>query len=106
MQLREAHRRVETARTQATTDSIRSASRLQQQNEELRAELEAVESLNTRLVQRQELLVQLQTAVLDLWGRCQDDPAFAAANGDDGGGGGGGGGVAPGAGGVRGLFGR
>jgi hypothetical protein len=29
------------------------------------------EQLNQRLLERQEQLVSLQTAVLDLWGRCQ-----------------------------------
>ncbi|KAJ9518538.1 hypothetical protein QJQ45_018551 [Haematococcus lacustris] len=40
----------------------------------------APQSLNRRLQERQSTLVSLQTAVLDLWGRCQDDPAFLKAN--------------------------
>lgn len=34
-------------------------------------ELANVEQLNQRLLDRQNQLVSLQTAVLDLWGRCQ-----------------------------------
>eukprot|EP00955_Chlamydomonas_euryale_P035860 350255-Chlamydomonas_euryale.AAC.16 len=81
--LNEANKRVELVRTQLTTERLHSSARLQQQNEELRLELESMEALNQRLEARQHQLVCMQSAVADLWGRCQDDPRFVAANQDD-----------------------
>ncbi|KAG1659895.1 hypothetical protein FOA52_006601 [Chlamydomonas sp. UWO 241] len=88
--------RAELLRTQLTTEHLRNTARLNQTNEELRGELEAMRTLNARLQARQGQLVLMQSAVADLWGRCQDDPDFVAANAttaaarDDSGGGGGG----------------
>lgn len=43
-------------------------------------ELAELERVNARLADRQEALVALQTAVLNLWGHVSDDPLFVAAN--------------------------
>lgn len=71
---RTSARTVQTVRTQLQTEHLNSSARLQEQNEELRSELEAMEALNRRLEERQAQLVMMQSAVADLWGRCQDDP--------------------------------
>ncbi|GAX84026.1 hypothetical protein CEUSTIGMA_g11450.t1, partial [Chlamydomonas eustigma] len=79
-QVHAANIRVDHVRHQLTTDYVKSISRLQQQNEDLQQELGSMEQLNKRLTERQQMLVSLQTSIFELWGRCQADPAFMAAN--------------------------
>ncbi|KXZ42243.1 hypothetical protein GPECTOR_176g224 [Gonium pectorale] len=79
--LAEAHKAGDTVATRLTTEHLQGSARMQQQNEELRQELEAMENLVQRLTARQAQLVALQTAVLQLWGKLTEDPQFAAAFG-------------------------
>ncbi|GLI69966.1 hypothetical protein VaNZ11_014712 [Volvox africanus] len=77
--LAEAQKAGEMVATRLTTEHLQGSSRLQEQNEELRQELESMENLVHRLTARQAQLVALQTAVLQLWGKLSEDPQFAEA---------------------------
>ena len=69
--VQEANSRLEAVKTQLSTEHLRSTHKLQQRNDSLQEDLRATEQLNLRLSDRQNQLVSLQTAVLELWGRCQ-----------------------------------
>ncbi|GIL81950.1 hypothetical protein Vretimale_1514 [Volvox reticuliferus] len=77
--LAEAQKAGEMVATRLTTEHLQGSARLQEQNEELRQELESMENLVHRLTARQAQLVALQTAVLQLWGKLSEDPQFAEA---------------------------
>ncbi|KAG2449011.1 hypothetical protein HYH02_005765 [Chlamydomonas schloesseri] len=77
--LAEVQKAGETVATRLTTEHLQGSARLQEQNEQLRQELESMEGLVHRLTNRQAQLVALQTAVLHLWSKLSDDPQFAAA---------------------------
>lgn len=72
-QVEEAREAAERTRIRLTTDNVLNAARLQEQNEQLQAELAAVSHLNTKLEDRQGELVKLQTAVMELWSNVQRD---------------------------------
>ena len=78
--LKEANQRADELRAQHETEHVKSSMQLTRQNEALKNELQAAETFNIRLQARQQQLVQLQTQVLHLWGKCQTDPLFLAAN--------------------------
>ncbi|EFJ43468.1 hypothetical protein VOLCADRAFT_96325 [Volvox carteri f. nagariensis] len=77
--LAEAQKSGEMVATRLTTEHLQGSARLQEQNEQLRQELESMENLVHRLTTRQAQLVALQTAVLQLWGKLSEDPQFAEA---------------------------
>ncbi|GLC58228.1 hypothetical protein PLESTB_001335600 [Pleodorina starrii] len=77
--LAEVHKAGEMVATRLTTEHLQGSARMQEQNEQLRQELEAMENLVHRLTSRQAQLVALQTAVLQLWGKLSEDPQFAEA---------------------------
>lgn len=79
--VQEANTRLEAVKTQLSTEHLRSTSKLQQRNDSLQEDLRATEQLNMRLSDRQHQLVSLQTAVMELWGRCQVRPAPGISSG-------------------------
>ncbi|KAF5825828.1 hypothetical protein DUNSADRAFT_6638, partial [Dunaliella salina] len=74
--LADAMKRVELTHSTLTTNHISATARLSEANNSLEAELQELEGVNRRLVDRQEALLTLQGAVIDLWSFCQDDPSI------------------------------